>query len=380
MDLQFFTYLPPEIIVDILSRLPVRTIAICKCVCKPWLHLLRTPQFADSHLSKSVAGLAICETGGNLKIFEFRDKLGLELDKPHCNPITTVDVRSFIAAHHHSAVIWILGSINGLLLLRESKTEPDAIFVCNPITREYIELPGFGECYPIVDTYGFGVSRLTRQHKVVRVSYELSFEPTTEQLLAFQCHVYTLGTGSWRSITPGGMSDYQSCSDGPCLNGNLHWLIGDSTLTDTCFVFCLDLETEVFSAIYAPPTLSGTDTNLVLLMDCLCISESDDDEVVIWMMKEYGDEKSWTKEFVINEIPNLAGGFKSVYPVEIFKDDDILMHMFMRWNDLYLVYYNRSGIVERIDIIEGRSEAFPMLHRSSFFSLESFPVENVSRF
>lgn len=59
MELDLFENLPSDIITEILSRLPVRTIATCKCVGKSWLQLIESPQFAKHHLSKSVPCLAI---------------------------------------------------------------------------------------------------------------------------------------------------------------------------------------------------------------------------------------------------------------------------------------------------------------------------------
>lgn len=56
-DKWFLLRLPSEIVINILSRLPVRTILSCKCVCKQLLNLLSTPDYAASHLPLSTPGL-----------------------------------------------------------------------------------------------------------------------------------------------------------------------------------------------------------------------------------------------------------------------------------------------------------------------------------
>ncbi|KAL0326281.1 UNVERIFIED_CONTAM: putative F-box protein [Sesamum radiatum] len=279
MNQEFFTYLPSELIINILSRLPLRTIISCKCVCKSWLNLLDTPEFAKSHLSISVPGLILYESRGHLEyleVFEFEDELDLEAHELHYNPVTEISSREFI--------------------------------------NEDILLPTPGTIwhYPTIVSYGFGASKTSGQHKVVRIYHECRRDTNTHKLLGIpksECWVYTLGTGSWRTISPGPKLEYNCRSIGAFLNGSLHWLVTD--LEGSNRISCLDLETEVFSTFAPPPALPGSRRflwGLMVLGDHLCICDnSSDDEIVIWLMKEYGVEKSWTKEFVISKLPDYAG-------------------------------------------------------------------------
>ncbi|KAL8482272.1 hypothetical protein ACS0TY_028434 [Phlomoides rotata] len=225
MDKEFFTNLPSEIIIDILSRLPVLTIVRCKCVCKLWLDLLETHEFIESHLSKSVPGLAVMQSGTIsstlYKIYEFEDELDLEHHELHYNPVTT-----FILPYHGL----MQGSVNGLLLLRDLRSfEPNGLSICNPVTHDYIEIQcpqDFVYRYPQVVTYGFGASKITSQHKVVRICHDCILDENTHQLMSIpksECHVYTLGTRSWRRVQPGPPLGYSCRTIGAFLNGNLHW-------------------------------------------------------------------------------------------------------------------------------------------------------------
>ncbi|GFP81336.1 F-box protein cpr30 [Phtheirospermum japonicum] len=367
------TNLPPEIIITILSRLPIRTVVACKLVCKPWLELLETREFANSHLSKSVPGLAVYHYSDLFRIFEIKDEPDLEHHELHYNLVTEFKRTSFINPSHCS--IGIEGSANGLLFLREINSRPHVHYICNPITRDYIELQapdGVVHFYPTIKTYGFGTSKITRENKVVRILHI----PKSE------CHVYTLGTGAWRKIAYGSKLEYNCRSVGAYLNGNLHWLVVD--LKGSYWISCFDLETELFSTFRPPRAVTDRRDilgGLFVLGDCLCLCDNtSEDEIVIWLMKEYGDEKSWSKEYVINKHPDHAGEcYEVVRPMKVFKDGDILMS----WQDFFLFCYsNKTKIISHIDMfrLPYTWGIDSMLHTSSFLSLKDFTRENVRSF
>nr|GEU81572.1 F-box associated domain, type 1 [Tanacetum cinerariifolium] len=51
--------LPGNVVADILTRLPVKTIIHCKCVCKKWREYVSESYFVNLHLSRSPAGVMI---------------------------------------------------------------------------------------------------------------------------------------------------------------------------------------------------------------------------------------------------------------------------------------------------------------------------------
>ncbi|KAG5254949.1 F-box associated domain, type [Salix suchowensis] len=53
------TKLSEDLMIDILSRLPVKTILSFMCVCKTWLRLISDKDFATHHLSRSPPGILI---------------------------------------------------------------------------------------------------------------------------------------------------------------------------------------------------------------------------------------------------------------------------------------------------------------------------------
>ncbi|KAL7157656.1 hypothetical protein ABFS83_02G092000 [Erythranthe nasuta] len=366
-------------------------------ICKPWRDLLRTREFANFHLSKSLPGLFIGLTSypEDFKIMEFVDEFGLESHDLHFNTITKFDSSLGLPVRNE-----LKGSANGLLLFCGTLSQTDdVLYVCNPISREYIELPSDGiVCcsYYGTSNCGFGVSKTTDQYKIVRILHEIKkgLDPGAHALLSITrsvCFVYVLGTGLWRSIAPPTPFIYESCSTGVSLNGTIHWLV--QNVDGSHCISCFDIETELFSTFLPPPLpISKRFQNILLLSlvdlgGYLCVCDNTVEEIDMWLMKEYGDEKSWTKEFVIRKsreyVCYCEGCTEIVYPIRVFKDGDILM----AWFGIHMFYYSdKTKTTARIDMFGMEDEdnfdfdMKAMLHTSSFLSLTCFPKESVITF
>ncbi|XP_042032577.1 uncharacterized protein LOC121779321 isoform X2 [Salvia splendens] len=77
MELDFFGDLPSEITTNILSRLPIRSLAISKSVCKPWLNLIDSDDFHKSEIKTPPALVLLTEKTMDstwCAIFEFEDE------------------------------------------------------------------------------------------------------------------------------------------------------------------------------------------------------------------------------------------------------------------------------------------------------------------
>ncbi|KAG6436012.1 hypothetical protein SASPL_100893 [Salvia splendens] len=112
------------------------------------------------------------------EIYEFEDELDLDVEHRY-KLLTTFKLPS------HGL---IQGSANGLLLVMP----PEGLSLCNPITREYMEIRTPQDSnykHPQKFTFGFGVSTRTRQYKVVMFSHD----PEKDKRLGFlqsECHVW----------------------------------------------------------------------------------------------------------------------------------------------------------------------------------------------
>ncbi|XP_073147417.1 F-box protein CPR1-like [Henckelia pumila] len=385
--------LPSKILINILSRLPIPTILSCKCVCKPLLNLLSTPEFAASHLPLSTPGLLIRQfeyDTESCKIFQLEDESNeLQHHNLHYNLVMEFDLRKSLGLSDYS--LWSVGSVNGLVCLKSYGTEPyDAIYICNPITRQYIALPGIENDFvesPVFYEYGFGQSKISGQYKVVRNVHRHNDLPEERcsDIQNYECLVYTIGTRSWRSVETGPPFGHYHLSYSLFLNGNLHGFSQDYCGNTDMLISCFDLEAESFRPFPPPPPsreLRALGT-LGILEECLCFLDNSsefDGIIVIWVMKEYGVEESWTKQFVISNSEGLVGSYyDKVYPIKAFKDGDILLS----WMNYNLFYFrNKTKTCQKLDLLIqdylGSIDAIP--HCSSFLSLKSFAGENVLLF
>ncbi|XP_042068372.1 F-box protein CPR1-like [Salvia splendens] len=394
------SFLPPEIIINILSsRLPIRTTVSCKSVCKPWLDLLETREFVKSHISKSVPGLAVFLEGEYpkpYKVFEYVDELSpkrvprwnvvLNFNLPCTEPpYSSVDGLLFLCSRGiMSREIFKHGTLR-----REDIWWPRDLFICNPITRDYIKIlcpPEFSSSKRRVhvDTFGFGVSRTTCQYKMVRVFHKLVLnrELGTAELVEPKCQVYTVGTGSWSGISSIGPFKYEGNAKGAFLNGNIHWMVRDM-YGSSVWISCFDLETELFSTFCPPPCNDGREEclNVSTFKDCLCLCDnSSHSEIVIWLMKEYGDETSWTKEFVIRK---RDGDYNEglMCPIKAFPNGDILMAL--EYSKLLTLYYSsKTKTFRHVDLfgLQSRFCIRAVAYAPSFLPLKTLATENVISF
>ncbi|PON85011.1 F-box associated domain [Trema orientale] len=194
----------------------------------------------------------------------------------------------------------IIGSCNGLLCVVDNKFTYHLI---NPATREFKVLKEQDE--PLANpSYGFGFDPKANDYKLLRITIA-------------KTEVLTLKSNSWRSIL---MMSNDDCSTSvmkgvrlvefwskAVLNNTLHW-IGESLVQKRKFsIIAFDLIHEKFRDINIP---GDHDRDFhykcysSMFQDCLSISiicgrTGIDRRVEVWVMKEYGVEGSWTKQYCI---------------------------------------------------------------------------------
>ncbi|XP_059628475.1 F-box/kelch-repeat protein At3g06240-like [Cornus florida] len=281
------TYLPEEILVDILSRLPVKSLCRFKCVSIPWHSLITDPRFVKTHLNRNNR----CE-----KIIVNSDSLYsvdcTEASNNHDVTATKLDMPSNIHC------TYILGSCNGLILVADKDQLPK--FLLNPSTREFKELPKFS-IEPIhyrFRMYGFGYDSSTDEYKVVLVWFSWCCSYT-------HISFYTWRTDSWafRYVHDFPYEPRVLFSVGVHVNGSLHWLADkcskDSPSVKLYVICAFDLTREEFRDLVVPCP-SHEPSGLGVLGGCLAMLVCDVGHTNVWVMKEYGVTDTWTKFLTIN--------------------------------------------------------------------------------
>lgn len=311
--------LADEVMLYILSKLPLKTIIQFKCVCKKWLNLISESYFADLYMRRSPECILVYRykysgigpPPGVLMLAEIEDELNHDR-------LVRVAFRSLdIADLFPASIVVPVGSIDGFICLWESGEEGDCnAYICNPITKEYIILPKpqfYTEnfCEQIC---GFGVSK-AGEYKVIRIGASRS---------PCNIEVYTIGTNRWRTLCQVPFDVNGMIFDhGIFFNGHVYFIFDD-------FLFSFNLDNETFQRFPLPPPPHGEERNgdkvLGVLEGCLSLlCKYDDLRLTIWVMKERGIKKFWHKELDV-------------------KEDIILFQVFEEW-----------FLVSLIDGLNGRS-------------------------
>ncbi|XP_026385007.1 F-box protein At3g07870-like [Papaver somniferum] len=207
----------------------------------------------------------------------------------------------------------MVGSCNGLVCFsvrRKFTIACDPIYICNPMTEEYVYLPTFNYDKPYNDAAeagcfdcGFGYHHYKDEYKVVRIHRVfVDFKRQSQKV-----QVYTLGSGhGWRDK---GSIDHLLASDnGVCANGAIHWVEYRKNK-----IVAFDLADEEFRLIPLPPHLPQTsqynefDTISLKLLGCqLCVVHLDigkvEDVIHIWALEKKKtfsstDMKGWYDQF-----------------------------------------------------------------------------------
>ncbi|KAK8346490.1 hypothetical protein V6Z11_A07G221000 [Gossypium hirsutum] len=293
--------LPNEIIVDILSRLPITSLVQFKFVCKRWRALTQDPVLADMHLSRKADGNDPC--------------LILHCDFPIRNQIYFLDLsahnqdkdkvkRLYVPFQATMPEFDVVGSCNGLLCLSDSLYN-DALYIHNPFTMDCIELPKSRQYSDHELVFGFGFHPKTKEYKVVKIVY---YRNTSSYSRARRTvypqsdvQIYTLGSSSWRSL---GKVSYQFVRrpSEALVNGRLHWVSRPRRYHPARRLISFDLADEQFREVPKPDCggLNRCNFHLSVLGGCLAAAVYGNyGKLEIWVMKCYNVKESWVKQFTI---------------------------------------------------------------------------------
>ncbi|KAM7503209.1 hypothetical protein LguiB_002113 [Lonicera macranthoides] len=312
-------YLPQEVLLEILSRLPVQSLLKFRCVSKSWNSLITSPNFITIHINQSLASDQTNNTHTLFRHYTLTHKK--ELFSYRSDTDDTFDEYQDLKCPLKSKYGYytrIIGTCNGLLCLSDDIFRyTNTVFLWNPSIRRYLTLPVprvTTDLYKhLMSVYGFGFDPNTNDYKVVRISYEQGdngyvFPPKVE--------LYKLSTLSWVDLcwdqVRGGLPTFgvgEHFWTQVYMKGKVHWVgyrrIRPSSVC--CFILLFDMEREVFSEMELPESLVRgypLSISVALLGESLSVLQYDkcvhSKGCTIWIMKEYGSVGSWSKLYSIN--------------------------------------------------------------------------------
>ncbi|XP_059284953.1 F-box/kelch-repeat protein At3g23880-like [Lycium ferocissimum] len=254
-----------DLVTEILSRLPVKSLMRFRSVSKSWLALICSPKFIKSHLSLSA--------NNNKDYTNHRDY-------PMKNTSISFSIK---------------GSVNGLICLVNGTKK---LFLWNPSSRKYKKLPDFKINPKNIDDfiYGFGYDEIHDDYKVVRINNSGHLHDIHD------VDMYSLKNDSWRRIDCP-QSGVRLISSGKFVNGKLHWASSAGLGFERGWsITSFDLADEKWGKVERP---CYRDRDGILMLGALgsnlsMICKNPSTHVDIWFMKEYGDKESWIKMFTIN--------------------------------------------------------------------------------
>ncbi|XP_043714786.1 F-box protein At3g07870-like [Telopea speciosissima] len=322
-----------DVLINVLSWLPVKTLFRFRCVCKRWRYLISNdPYFLRLHSqhSKSKQPLLLFSSTPA----DSRDSISLKSIDREKNPISRFEVK------FENSYNILLPTRFDLVCIYDDAN----VHICNPSTHEFITLPKPPPaCYPSV---GFGYVQSTGQYKVVRLSvpdYGLVDEDDEilsddeAALFRTKCQVFTLGVerrGSsscsccscvWRDVEDSPY-DVRFVTRPAFVKGAIHWLVDYHPMIDAQVyhghmidpnytIIAFDVECEEFRLVPHPEggcpdprSLQSTAFQLVELRGLLCLSHFKGSKMDIWMFKDYyyesGNDRrisgTWVKEYSID--------------------------------------------------------------------------------
>jgi F-box interacting protein len=293
--------LPQDIIVDILTYLPVKSLVRFKCVCKPWQLLISDPRFVKLHLKRAIEGNNINRQRLLVAAEPLYSSVDFEAasDGDGINAVMELPYPSAASRTESFAFASIRGSCDGLVCIRNGGDVHD-MFLWNPSTRESKKLPKPSSS---VQKHGFltglGYDSTIDDYKLVIAC--LTTANGSHQIMAPE--VFTLKTNSWRRIQGIHSGITLEGGAGVFWNGALHWLGKQETGADhdVDVIFSLDVAQEKFMGFVPLPNHFCTAV-LSISGNCLCIFgklHPDESYLEAWITSEYGVKTSWRRRYAI---------------------------------------------------------------------------------
>ncbi|KAK1370726.1 hypothetical protein POM88_036818 [Heracleum sosnowskyi] len=265
--------LPEEMITEIFTRLPSKSLGLCKCVSKAWDSFISDPCFVKTHLAKTSVTKLIVIGQGSLFSIHYGNNYK---NNPNVDGFAS---RSNFKTSKYFRNIWskVWGSCNGLVLLENNR---GIRFLLNPSTNKFKRLPPqYGG--PVNRMFGFGYDSSSDDYVVVCISCHPSVKGDA------YVFVYKLKENRWKKVE---FSPYDHTRRKPVpgifLRGYLHWFAKDVN-DPSLLIVAFNIANMEFSRVQLPNEEYGVVESWIRLpvalagVSCLVSTHLAEDSLVI---------------------------------------------------------------------------------------------------
>ncbi|XP_020869389.1 F-box only protein 12-like [Arabidopsis lyrata subsp. lyrata] len=239
--------IPIDLIYEILSRLPAKSVARCRCVSKQWRSILRRQDFTELFLTRSKARprllISVQQEDGEWSFLSLPQN-----PNEKSSPVVAADflLKKFSAGISIYDCSYAFGLIYFHNMRIPKEDEDEKRVLCDPLTGQYVILPELrGHSY----SYSYlGFDPVDKEFKVLFMN--------TSDFMAYNYtdhHILTLGAGElkWRKIQC--PFTHEPFWERICINGVLYYSAqhSDSSRKRSYVIVCFDVRSEKFKFIRA---------------------------------------------------------------------------------------------------------------------------------
>ncbi|GAB4842970.1 hypothetical protein Ancab_012948 [Ancistrocladus abbreviatus] len=334
-------YFPNEVMLQILSRLPIKSLFRFKSVCKLWYRLPSDGYFVRLYNQVSVKNPMVL-----VEVNEISESRSSYIFVDYLRGVSEFSL-NFLKDR-----VKVRASCNGLLCC-SSIPEKGVYYVCNPMTREYRLLPKSRE-RPVTRFYPDGEATLVgmaydssrQKFNVVLAGYHRSFGHRPDK--TFICMVYDSGTNRWRKFVSLQDDHFSQMNRNQVVfvNGGLHWL----TANFSC-ILVLDLGADVWRKIHLPNEMNhGSGCRMYLLESdgSVSVIQISDAWMNIWVLIDY-EKEGWemVDKVSLRCIREMVPG---IFPISQAGD-----YVFLATHKQVLVYHRRTRVWKEMYAVKSSS-------------------------
>ncbi|KAG4181440.1 hypothetical protein ERO13_A10G227233v2 [Gossypium hirsutum] len=320
---------------EILSKLPVKSLPRFNCVCKYWCSF-QTPHFISNNYHNNLEN----------DILNLLSRCDGNTFQPYFSQLSTEKDQNYIVKQNIHLPFFkddipsVYGACHGLLCLLDSSTDKAAIW--NPSTREFKILPPssiqrppyfspFEETYLTLDNVSFdnaafGFDSKNDDYKVIRF-VDLTFVNSEEEHphphFMDPVELYSLRSNSWKEIPSPDFTPTCTTLGNNYVDGICYWKTETGAYLDfRGLILSFDMGNEKFSILPIPEFVGSFPEYYVDLLvfngslgAIVYPSQRIDTSFDLWVTSE----GVWTKQFNIKSISRV------VYPLGFGKNGDLFL-------------------------------------------------------